>query len=106
MPSSMLDSLLLDYTRGFAFDESLQEELSHDQMVAFSETLLGWAQDGRMTPERSAWLVGFSEGLAAEAEQLGLDWCPPEPQKLSPIGFIGRFVNGDRVDPSQLPDRA
>ncbi len=100
---SVPDDLLLDYTRGFTFDESLREQLNYEQMIALSETVLGWAHDERIEPERSAWLVGFSEGLVTEAERLGPDWNPPEPEKLSMLGYLGRLANGDKVRPDQTP---
>ena len=47
--------------------------------------------------------AGYAEGLLAEADQLGPDWNPPEPEKLTPIGFVGRIANGDKVKPEQTP---
>ena len=42
-------------------------------------------------------------GLLAEAELLGPDWNPPEPEELSAIGFIGRVANGDQIRDQQTP---
>ena len=103
MGRSIPDDLLLEYSRGFAFDESVREQLSYEQMMALSESFIGWSQDERLEPERSAWLVGFSEGLAAEADRLGPDWNPQEPEKLSLLGYLGRLANGDQVRPDQTP---
>ena len=103
MGKSVPDDLLLDYTRGFAFDENLREQLNYEQMIALSETVMGWAHYERIEPERSAWLVGFSEGLVTEAERLGPDWNPPEPEKLSMLGYLGRLANGGKVRPDRTP---
>ena len=103
MSKSESDELLLEFSRGFAFDESLREQLNIEQMIALSDMFVGWALAENIEPKRSAWLTGISEGLLAEAELLGPDWSPPEPEKLTAIGFVGRIVNGDKVRPEQTP---
>lgn len=97
------DEFLLEFSRGFAFDESLREQLNIEQMIALSEMFQGWALDEKIEPGRAAWLTGFSEGLLAEAELLGPDWNPPEPEKLTAIGYLGRLANGDKIRPEQTP---
>ena len=64
---------------------------------------IGWAQGENVEPKRSAWLIGYAEGLLAEADRLGPDWQPDEPEKLKPIGVLGRMANGEKVNPSQVP---
>jgi hypothetical protein len=98
-----VQSLLEEFTIGFAFDERLQQQLNYEQMIALSDMLTGWALGTEFDQKRSAWLAGFSEGLIAEANQLGPDWNPPEPEKLTLIGYMGYIANGDKVKPEQLP---
>ncbi len=103
MSKTISDELLQEFSLGFAFDESHRQQLSYEQMVALADTMLGWALDERLDPKRTAWLTGFSEGLLAEADLLGPDWNPPEPDELSPVGFLGRLANGDTIRPEQTP---
>ena len=103
MANSEMDELLLEFTQGFAFDEHVREQLNYDQMNALADLLLGWALHESGDPKRSAWLTGISEGLLAEAGNLGPDWNPPEPEELSIIGFMGRIANGDPIGPEQTP---
>ncbi len=70
-------------------------------MIALSDMLTGWALDKSTDPNRSAFLTGVSEGLLAEADLLGPDWNPPEPEELTVIGVVGRLANGDRIRPKQ-----
>jgi hypothetical protein len=58
-------------------------------MCALADMFLGWAQHESSDSKRSAWLTGVAEGLLAEADHLGLDWNPPEPEELSVIGVVG-----------------
>ncbi len=103
MSESLRDELLEEFTRGFAFDESLQQQLSYQQMIALADMFTGWALHKENDPKRTAWLAGVSEGLMAEADLLGPDWNPPEPEKLRLIGFMGRIANGDKVKPEHMP---
>jgi hypothetical protein len=103
MNEPMSDELLQEFTRGFAFDESLRQQLNYEQMIAFADMFIGWALDKRNDPKRSAWLTGVSEGLLAEADLLGPAGTAPEPEKLRLIGFLGRVANGDRISPEQTP---
>ncbi len=103
MSKSVRDELLEEFTLGFAFDESVRQQLSYEQMIALADMLTGWALDKRNDPKRSAWLTGVSEGLMAEANLLGPDWNPPEPEELTVIGVVGRLANGDRVRFEQTP---
>ena len=97
------DELLQEFTRGFAFDECVREQLNYEQMIALADMLLGWALGGSSNPKRSAWLTGIAEGLMAEADLLGPDWSPAEPEELSLIGSMGRIANGDPIRPEQTP---
>ncbi len=103
MSKSVSDELLEEFTRGFAFDESVRQQLNYEQMIALADMLTGWALDNRNDPKRSAWLTGVSEGFMAEADQLGPDWNPPEPEELTLLGYLGHLANGDKVKPEQTP---
>ena len=103
MSKSVRDELLEEFTLGFAFDESLRQQLNCEQMIALADMLTGWALDKENGPKRSAWLTGLSEGLMAEANLLGPDWNPPEPEELTLIGVIARIANGDKIKPEQTP---
>ncbi len=103
MSKIVSDVLQEEFTRGFAFDDSVRQQLSYEQMIALADMLAGWALDERTDPKRSAWLTGVSEGLMAEANLLGPDWNPPEPEELSLLGFLGRRANGDKVKSEQTP---
>jgi hypothetical protein len=97
------EKLLEEFTLGFAFDERVREQLSYSQLHALADMFLAWAQNESSDPKRSAWLAGVAEGLLAEAENLGPDWQPPEPEKLTLMGFLGRKANGDLIRPEQTP---
>ena len=103
MNKSISDELLQEFSLGFAFDESLRQQLNYEQMLALADMLTGWALDKKIAPKQSAMLTGVSEGLLAEAELLGPDWNPPELDELSVIGVIGRLANGDKIRPEQTP---
>ena len=103
MIHSIPDELLIEFSRGYAFDENIRQQLNIEQMISLSDMFVGWALDEKTEPKRSAWLTGFAEGLLAEAELLGSDWNPPEPATLSVIGFLGRVANGDKIRPDQTP---
>ncbi len=62
MSKSVRDELLEEFTLGFAFDESLRQQLNYEQMIALADMLTGWALDKGNDPKRSAWLTGVSEG--------------------------------------------
>ena len=94
---------LQEFNLGFAFDNHVREELNYDQMNALADMLLGWAFNESSDPKRAAWLTGIAEGLLEEADTLGPDWSPAEPEELSCIGFMGRLANGDTIKPEQSP---
>jgi len=92
MNKSITDILLQEYTKGFAFDESVQQQLNYGQMIALADMFFGWTLNENNKPQRSAWLTGYAEGLLAVADQLGTDWDPGEPEKLDVIGVVGRLA--------------
>jgi TPR repeat protein len=97
------EALLEEFNRGFAFDNHVREELNYDQMNALADMFLGWAFNEGSDPKRTAWLTGMAEGLLEEADTLGPDWSPAEPEELSGIGFMARLANGDTTRPEQSP---
>jgi len=103
MSKSVRDELLEEFTLGFAFDESHRQQLNHEQMITLANTFIGWALGKNIDPKQSAFLTGVSEGLLAEADLLGPDWNPPEPEELTVIGIMGRLANGDTVRFEQTP---
>ena len=95
--------ILEEFNRGFAFNNPVREQLNYDQMNALADMFLGWAFNESSDPKRAAWLTGIAEGLLEEADTLGPDWSPAEPEELSCIGFMGRLANGDTIKPEQSP---
>jgi hypothetical protein len=69
-----------------------REQLAFRHMIALADTLEGWAMDARMTPKQTAKLLGWAESLRQLADLVGLDWNPPEPERLSLMGFLGRHA--------------
>ena len=103
MSKSVRDELLVEFTLGFAFNESHQQQLNHEQMITLANMFIGWALDKSTDPKRTAFLTGAAEGLLAEADLVGPDWNPPEPEELTVIGIVGRLANGDTVRFEQTP---
>ena len=103
MSDPTTDNLLEEFTDGFAFDERVRQQLSHAKMNALANMFFGWALSGNFDPKQSAWYTGVAEGLLAEAELVGSDWNPPEPEKLGVIGVLGRLANDDPIHPEQTP---
>ena len=103
MSKSVRDELLEEFTLGFAFDESHRQQLNHEQMITLANTYIGWALGKNIDPKWTAFLTGAAEGLLAEADLLGPDWNPPEPEELTVIGIMGRLANGDTVRFEQTP---
>ena len=103
MSKSVRDELLEELTLGFAFDESHRQQLNHEQMITLANTFIGWGLGKNIDPKWTAFLTGAAEGLLAEADLLGPDWNPPEPEELTVIGIMGRLANGDTVRFEQTP---
>ena len=53
--------------------------------------------DARMTAEQTAKILGWAESLRQLAELVGPDWNPPEPERLTIMGFLGRQVLGEEA---------
>ncbi len=70
--------------------DHLREQLAHRHMIALADTFEGWAIDKRMTPEQTAKLVGWAESMRALADEVGPNWNPPTPVRLTLMGFMGR----------------
>lgn len=70
--------------------ETVAEQLSYQRMLILADAYLGWATDKQTTPEQAAKLLGWARGLHQLARLKGEDWNPPEPEKISLIGFLAR----------------
>jgi hypothetical protein len=70
--------------------EHLREQLAYRHMIALADIYEGWALDKRLTPEESVKLIGWAESMRDLAEEVGPNWDPPTPQRLTSIGFLGR----------------
>jgi hypothetical protein len=67
-----------------------REQLAYRHMIALADAFEGWSMDQRTLPEQSASLLGFAEALRRLAFEVGESWSPPEPTRLTLIGFMGR----------------
>jgi hypothetical protein len=74
-----------------------REQLAFRHMVALADHFEGWAMDTRLSPEQTAQLLGWAESLRQLAELVGPDWNPPEPERLTLLGFLGRTVLGEQT---------
>jgi hypothetical protein len=72
------------------FPEHVRHQLAHRHMIGLADVFEGWALDKRLTPEQSVQLVGWAESMRALADEVGPDWDPPKPKKLTLMGFLGR----------------
>ena len=68
----------------------MREQLAYRHMIALADNLEGWAMDTRMSPVQTAKLLGWAEQFRQLAELVGPDWNPPEPERLTLMGFLGR----------------
>jgi hypothetical protein len=73
----------------------MRDQLAYGHMIALADNFEGWAMDVRMSPVQIAKLLGWAESLRQLAELVGPDWNPPEPERLTLMGFLGRQVIGD-----------
>ena len=72
--------------------EHVREQLAYRHMVALADVFEGWALDKRLTLEQSVRALGWAESMRMLAIEVGPNWDPPAPKKLSLIGFLGRKV--------------
>jgi hypothetical protein len=70
--------------------DHVREQLAYRHMIALADAFEGWALDKRMTPEQTAKLVGLAESMRALADEVGANWNPPSPERLTLMGFLGR----------------
>jgi hypothetical protein len=69
-----------------------KDQLAYRHMIAVADHLEGWSMDPRTSLENTASLMGFAEALRRLANDVGEEWDPPMPKRLSLIGAIGRWV--------------
>jgi hypothetical protein len=70
----------------------IREQLAYRHMVALADVFEGWALDARLTPEQSVKIIGWAESMRALADEVGPDWNPPAPERLTLMCFLGRKV--------------
>ena len=68
----------------------LSDQLSYGDMLHFADVCEGWAQDERLELEMTAKCLGWADGMRRLADLVGPDWNPPDPPKLSLVGFLAR----------------
>jgi hypothetical protein len=59
-------------------------------MLALADLFDGWAQCSKRTPEQISRLIRMADDSRELADLVGPNWNPPEPDKLSAIGFLAR----------------
>ena len=69
-----------------------KSELGYRHMLALAETFESWVLDRRLSPEQTARLLGWSEALRRIADEVGAEWDPTPPERLSALGYLGRYV--------------
>ena len=69
-----------------------KNELSHRHMIALAELYESWVFDRRLSPEQTTSLLGMAEATRRLADEVGPDWDPPPPEKLSVLGYLGRLA--------------
>jgi len=74
----------------------LKPQLAYRHMIALADSYDGWAQDQRMSPERSARLLGWADGMRRLAHEVGLLDLPT---------FTGQFRSDALQRPLQVSDR-
>ena len=70
----------------------LKPQLAYRHMIALADSYDGWAQDQQMSPERSARLLGWADGMRRLASEVVPEWSPPTPATVSITGFLGRLA--------------
>jgi len=98
-PASLRD-MYDEAAGGTGFDKA---QLAHRHMLILADTFEGWAMAEGTKPSDTARLVGWSEVMRRLADEVGEDWNPPEPTKLSLCGFLGRTLLGEPVYPESTP---
>lgn len=70
--------------------DAVADQLSYQRMLLLADTYLRWAVDEQTTPEQAAKLLEWARGMKRLARLKGKDWNPPEPEKISLVGFLAR----------------
>ncbi len=66
------------------------DELSFNQIHALAFGYMEWALDLSRTPQEAVKLIGMARGMRQLAELKGEGWSPPQPERLSIIGYMAR----------------
>ena len=72
--------------------EHIRKQLAYRHMIALADVFEGWALDKQLTSEQTVRILGWAESMRALAVEVGPNWNPPTPEKLTLIGFLGREV--------------
>ena len=74
---------------------SAREQLSYHQMLYLGDVFEGWAQSKNVSRKNSANYLGYAEAIRKLADEVGPDWCPPEPRTLDILGRMARWGLGE-----------
>lgn len=77
----------------------LKPQLAYRHMHALAEMFDGWAQDQRLSPERSAQLLDWAGSYRRLADGVGPTWNPPTPATVTIVGFLARRALGEPTPP-------
>lgn len=83
---------IFDQASELSTPQHLRDQLGYRHITHLADVFDGWALDSGISPEQSAQLVGWSDGLRRLAEEVGEGWNPPKPDQLSLMGFLGRWL--------------
>ena len=70
--------------------ENVATDLSYNQMHLLADTYCRWATEAEVDVEHAVSLIKWARGMRLLAGVVGKDWNPPEPKRLSLLGFIAR----------------
>ena len=79
---------------------NVKHDLGYRHMIALAETFESWVYDQRLSAIQTTNLLGWAERLRQLAEEVGPDWDPPTPKRVSLIAYLGRMVLGEEIDRS------
>lgn len=72
--------------------DGIKEQLSYDRMLYLAALYIEWAMESERSAEQVVQLIGMARELRELAWTVGEDWNPPEPERISLVGFMGRFA--------------
>ena len=75
---------------------ALKDQLCYDEMLMLADVMEGWMLDETTTPDQAKLLDGVADDIRQLATELGHKWKPEVPQRLSLLGFLGKWASGKR----------